>query len=168
MEEVPTKDGSYTMAEVKNLLLERRKLISSPTTINDLKQEINNFKKDIHWLKEKNITMEIRLDNIESLKESDSAADLNCIQEGLIPSMYFHKTTYSLRSANGEINSIEIDNILQNPKLQDKIATLKNKFSLDICGDHPNTFWNRKKHVVSFPYEEHFSEDNIPTKARPC
>uniref|UniRef100_M1DS21 Uncharacterized protein n=1 Tax=Solanum tuberosum TaxID=4113 RepID=M1DS21_SOLTU len=43
-EHIPTKEGSYTMAEAKNLLLERRKLISSPTTISDLKQEINNLK----------------------------------------------------------------------------------------------------------------------------
>jgi len=67
-----------------------------------------------------------------------------------------------------EINSIEIDSIIQNPKLQDKIAILQNQFSLEICGDHPNAFWNMKKHVVSLPYEESFVEDNIPTKARPC
>ncbi|KAG5590996.1 hypothetical protein H5410_041510 [Solanum commersonii] len=54
------------MAEVKNFLLERRKLISSPTTISDLKQEINNLKEDIHRLIEKNVTIEITLDNIES------------------------------------------------------------------------------------------------------
>ncbi|KAG5630644.1 hypothetical protein H5410_002361 [Solanum commersonii] len=52
-EEIPTKDGSYTMAEVKNVLLERRKIISSPTTINDLKEEINNLKEDIVRLKER-------------------------------------------------------------------------------------------------------------------
>ncbi|KAG5632438.1 hypothetical protein H5410_004155, partial [Solanum commersonii] len=39
-----------------------------------------------------------------------------------------------------------------------------NQFSIDICGDHPNAFWNRKKHVVNLPYEESFDEDNIPTK----
>jgi len=60
----------------------------------------------------------------------------------------------------GEINSIEIDNTLQNPKLQDNIAILKNHFSILICGDHPN--------VVSLSYEDNFTEDNIPTKARPC
>ncbi|KAG5581148.1 hypothetical protein H5410_051775 [Solanum commersonii] len=46
-----------------------------------------------------------------------------------------------------EINSIEVDHILQNPILQEKIAFLSNQFSLDICGDHPNAFWNRKKHI---------------------
>jgi len=47
-----------------------------------------------------------------------------------------------------EINSIEVDHILQNPKLQENIAILSNQFSLDICGDHPNAFWSRKKHVA--------------------
>ncbi|KAG5572213.1 hypothetical protein H5410_061979 [Solanum commersonii] len=68
----------------------------------------------------------------------------------------------------GEVNSIEVENVLQNPKLQDKIGILQNQFSLDICEDHPNAFWNRKKNVVSLPYEDNFIEDNIPTKARPC
>ncbi|KAG5630259.1 hypothetical protein H5410_001976 [Solanum commersonii] len=45
--EIPTKEGSYTMAEVKKPLLERRKIISSPTIISDLKDEINNLKEDI-------------------------------------------------------------------------------------------------------------------------
>ncbi|KAG5568089.1 hypothetical protein H5410_064895 [Solanum commersonii] len=48
------------------------------------------------------------------------------------------------------------------------ILQMKQRFSIDICGDHPNAFWNRKKHVVSLPYEDSFVEDNIPTKARPC
>ncbi|KAG5616226.1 hypothetical protein H5410_016050 [Solanum commersonii] len=52
-----------------------------------------------------------------------------------------------------------------NPKLQEKIAILINQFSIDICGDHPNAFLNRKKHVVSLPYEESFSRNNILSKA---
>ncbi|KAG5572444.1 hypothetical protein H5410_062210 [Solanum commersonii] len=50
-EEIPTKEGSYTMTEVKNLLLERRKMICSPTTINDLKEEVKILKEDIIRLK---------------------------------------------------------------------------------------------------------------------
>ncbi|KAG5573015.1 hypothetical protein H5410_062781 [Solanum commersonii] len=97
--------GSYTMAEEENDKL--------PTTISDLKEEINNLKDDITRLKEKNV-------------------------------------------------------VIENPKLQEKIAILKNQFSIDICGDHPNAFWNRKKHVISLPYEDNFIKDNISTKARPC
>ncbi|KAG5632439.1 hypothetical protein H5410_004156 [Solanum commersonii] len=43
--EIPTKEGSYTMAEVKNLLLERRKITSSPTTINDSKKTLPVLKR---------------------------------------------------------------------------------------------------------------------------
>ena len=195
----------------------------------------------------------------------DSGADLNVIQEGLIPTRYFHKTTHTLWHAGGdklqiqyklpkaficidnkcipqsfilaknisnqvilgtpflqsiypikkvdkngitgtfkekdiflefiiepfqkvlhnvydnikakqnqinflkqEINIINIDEQLKNPKLQNKIELLKNQISLEICNDHPNAFWDRKKHIVSLPYEDSFDEKNIPTKARPC
>ncbi|XP_049378027.1 uncharacterized protein LOC125842751 [Solanum stenotomum] len=40
--------------------------------------------------------------------------------------------------------------------------------AIDICADHPRSFWNRKKHIVTLPYEDNFSEDDIPTKSRPC
>ncbi|KAG5587048.1 hypothetical protein H5410_047482 [Solanum commersonii] len=151
--EIPTKEGSYTMAEVKNLLLERRKMTSSPTTISDLKEEIDNLKEDIIRLKEKNIVIEVRLDAIQALQNLEDKAS---------------ESSSSMEGENDKINSIEVDHILQNPKLQEKIAILKNQFSIDICGDHPNAFWNRKKHVVSLRYEDNFSEVNIPTKARPC
>ncbi|KAG5605282.1 hypothetical protein H5410_026774 [Solanum commersonii] len=59
IKEIPTKEGSYTMVEVQNLLVERIKLISFPTMINDLKQEINNIKEDIQQLKEKNVIIEL-------------------------------------------------------------------------------------------------------------
>ena len=42
------------------------------------------------------------------------------------------------------------------------------QFSLNICSDHPNTFWNIKKHIVNLPYVNNFNENQIPTKARPC
>uniref|UniRef100_A0A1S4AK65 CCHC-type domain-containing protein n=1 Tax=Nicotiana tabacum TaxID=4097 RepID=A0A1S4AK65_TOBAC len=40
--------------------------------------------------------------------------------------------------------------------------------AVDVCADHPSAFWNRKRHIVTLPYEENFSEDDIPTKSRPC
>ncbi|WMV51264.1 hypothetical protein MTR67_044649 [Solanum verrucosum] len=40
--------------------------------------------------------------------------------------------------------------------------------AIDICDDHPSAFWNRKKHIVTLPYEDNFSEDDIPTKSCPC
>ena len=38
---------------------------------------------------------------IEVIALIDTGADLNCIQEGLLPTKYYHKTTEKLSSANG-------------------------------------------------------------------
>ena len=195
----------------------------------------------------------------------DSGADLNCIQEGLIPTKYFQKTSHILREVSGrkldikykltnakicqsgvclplnftiiknmtsnkmilgnpflemiipfrvdekniigdyqgnqitfefimnpysrwvneiqdqltlkhnqinfikeEILSMNINEQIKYPKIQDKIKLLTNQFTLSICNDHPNAFWERKKHIVPLIYEDDFNEKNIPTKARPC
>jgi len=42
---------------------------------------------------------------------------------------------------------------------------ISEQIAIDICADHPSAFWNRKKHIVTFPYEDNFSEDDIPTKS---
>ena len=39
----------------------------------------------------------------------DSGADMNCIQEGLIPSKYFEKSTERLVSANGSQMKIKYE-----------------------------------------------------------
>ncbi|KAG5605753.1 hypothetical protein H5410_027245 [Solanum commersonii] len=92
--EIPTKEGSYTMAEVKNLLLERRKVTSSPTTISDLKEEINNLKEDITRLKEKNVVIEVRLDAIQALQNLDNASESSSSMEGENDSLDFIKNLY--------------------------------------------------------------------------
>ncbi|KAG5601110.1 hypothetical protein H5410_032480 [Solanum commersonii] len=38
--------------------------------------------------------------------------------------------------------------------------------AIDICANHPSAFWNRKKYIVTLPYEDDFSEENIPTKSQ--
>ncbi|KAG5584787.1 hypothetical protein H5410_045221 [Solanum commersonii] len=132
-------------------------MISSPTTISDLKEEINNLKEDIIRLKEKNVVIEVRLDVIQALQNLDKASESSSSLEGENDSLDFIKNLYlkndktdflySLKAFTSQ--NIEVDHILQHPKLRDKIAILSNQFSLDICGDHPNAFWNRKKHVVT-------------------
>ncbi|KAG5579985.1 hypothetical protein H5410_050612 [Solanum commersonii] len=172
------KERSYTMSKVKKLLHEKRKLISTPTTIWDLKEEINNLKSDIQILNKKNVAIENRLNNIESQKGHDSSSESSYEDEGdsfLQMLKMINELSSKLISKNqqvnfikDEINNIGVDTILQNSKLQENISFLKNQFSLKICGDHPNEFWNRKKHVVGLPYEDNFNNSNIPTKARPC
>ncbi|CAN4119567.1 unnamed protein product [Withania somnifera] len=66
-----------------------------------------------------------------------------------------------------EIYSLNIDNILTTPKIREKIKLIYEKLAVDICLDHPSAFWNRKRHIVTLPYEETFNEENIPTKSRP-
>ena len=39
----------------------------------------------------------------------DSSADMNCIQEGLIPSKYFEKSTEKLVSTNGTQTKIKYE-----------------------------------------------------------
>nr|XP_016441398.1 PREDICTED: uncharacterized protein LOC107766994 [Nicotiana tabacum] len=48
------------------------------------------------------------------------------------------------------------------------ILALLVKMVVDVCADHTSAFLNRKRHIVTLPYEENFSEDDIPTKSRPC
>uniref|UniRef100_A0A7N0VFA8 CCHC-type domain-containing protein n=1 Tax=Kalanchoe fedtschenkoi TaxID=63787 RepID=A0A7N0VFA8_KALFE len=270
-EEIPRIDTNpYMMSEVFKTLRQKQKLISeTPTSVLDLKIEIDNLKDEIKMLKHLNNNLNQRVSKLEDKTPSDlinpkepleegflsvinmitafkfhikikllinnnfmielialidSGADVSVIQEGLIPTKYFEKTTHSLRHAGGEklqidfkipkayicnnkvcipesfllvknitnqvilgtpflkqifpithiddkyfevtIYNIEID--LKNPKLIDKIKRLQDTMSLEICNDHPNAFWNRKKHIVSLPYEESFKEQDIPTKSRPC
>ena len=67
-----------------------------------------------------------------------------------------------------EINISNLKNSTKNPKSKGKIDKIYNEFSLEICSDLPNAFSDRKTHVVPLPYVDEFSENNVPTKARPC
>ncbi|KAL4197675.1 hypothetical protein AMTRI_Chr04g189480 [Amborella trichopoda] len=193
----------------------------------------------------------------------DSGADLNCINEGLVPSKYFDKTTQILNTADGsrlfinyklsaasvcnnhqcietpfimvkglsqvvilgvpfltllypltigqtgisstfqyipihfefihkpklkEINNVKsqlqnkkkflctlkqelqykfIKEQINTPLIQQKIQSIQQHIETCLCSEHPNAFWERKKHSISLPYEQGFDEKQIPTKARP-
>ena len=62
----------------------------------------------------------------------------------MLHEMYDHLTLkrnqiYFLKQ---EINSLTIEEKLQNPKLQGKIRMVETQFSLEICNDHPNASWD--------------------------
>ncbi|KAL4183005.1 hypothetical protein AMTRI_Chr11g95990 [Amborella trichopoda] len=193
----------------------------------------------------------------------DSGADLNCINEGLVPSKYFDKTTQILNTADGsrlfikyklsnasvcnnhqclntpfimvnglsqavilgvpfltllypltidqtrisstiqnipihfnfihkpklkELNNVKsqlqnkerflctlkqelkyksIEEQINTPSIQQKIQSIQHHIETSIGSEHPNAFWERKKHNISLPYEQGFDEKQIPTKARP-
>ncbi|KAL4196544.1 hypothetical protein AMTRI_Chr04g183780 [Amborella trichopoda] len=66
-----------------------------------------------------------------------------------------------------EIKYKVIEEQLQMPSIQQKIQSIQKQIETSICSEHPNAFWDRKKHSISLPYEPTFTESQIPTKARP-
>ncbi|KAG5577376.1 hypothetical protein H5410_057510 [Solanum commersonii] len=149
----------------------------------------------------------------------DSKADVSCVQEGLVPTKYFEKTTHMVRSTSGhaldihyklpntricqnkgfsatykdrdisytcitnpisrdinafinmkqehvdslqlELFSINIFDTLKSIKVQEKIKLISEQIAVDICADHPSALWNHKKHIVTLPYEDNFSENGM-------
>ncbi|KAG5580110.1 hypothetical protein H5410_050737 [Solanum commersonii] len=115
----------------------------------------------------------ILIDNsfsITNIAMIDSGANVSCIQEGLVPTKYFEKTTHMVKSASGHALDINMNifDTLKSAKVQEKIKLISEKMAINICADHPSAFWNWKKHIVTLSYEDAFSEKNIPTKSRPC
>ena len=55
----------------------------------------------------------------------DSGADMNCIQEGLIPSKYYESTTYRLTQANGD--RLKISNKLNKAYIHRRYQTCSSK-----------------------------------------
>ncbi|KAG5585430.1 hypothetical protein H5410_045864 [Solanum commersonii] len=156
--EIPTKEGSYTMAEVKNLLLEKRKMISSPTTISDWNEEINNLKEDIIRLKEKNVVIEVIIDAIQALQNMDKASESYSSLEG------GNDTTSSIGTSGININ---------HPMYKEFMDFMKSKKELDnntpsyssILMDDENIVvfdMNDKKKVTLLLEENDFKWRNEP------
>ncbi|GAV88831.1 LOW QUALITY PROTEIN: hypothetical protein CFOL_v3_32252, partial [Cephalotus follicularis] len=66
-----------------------------------------------------------------------------------------------------EVSNKKIKHQLQTSQIKEKIVSLKNNIIDNLCSDLPDAFWHRKRHMVSLSYEKNFTEQNIPTKARP-
>ncbi|XP_008233166.1 PREDICTED: uncharacterized protein LOC103332224 [Prunus mume] len=68
-------------------------------TLQDLQLEVKMVKKEIVELKQDLVRL---LEKESSESRSQSGADLNCIQEGLIPTKYYQKSKESLSTASGK------------------------------------------------------------------
>ena len=66
-----------------------------------------------------------------------------------------------------EINFLTIEEKLKDSNIREKINQLQEHIQKELCHNLPNAFWERKMHMISLPYEDNFTEDKIPTKARP-
>ncbi|RDY00448.1 hypothetical protein CR513_16376, partial [Mucuna pruriens] len=109
----------------------------------------------------------------------DSGADINCIQEGLIPTKYYKKILEGVTSANGSRMHIQYKlpkaTICKNQicfntafVLVTEKGLIAEKLGKEVCFEFvkpPKT--REKKYEVSLPYIENFDENKIPTKARP-
>ncbi|GAV63111.1 LOW QUALITY PROTEIN: hypothetical protein CFOL_v3_06632, partial [Cephalotus follicularis] len=69
---------------------------------------------------------------------------------------------YEIRNINKKLEQQS-----QTSQIQEKIKLLKNNIINNLCLELPDSFWHRKTHMVSLPYEKDFTKQNIPTKARP-
>ena len=89
-------------------------------------------------------------------------------------SVYQNQINNLLRSRQNDLMFLQkdlslkrIESQLQNDFIQKKISDFKDLIEKENCADLPSAFWNRKQHLVDFPYENSFDEKQIPTKARP-
>lgn len=75
--------------------------------------------------------------------------------------------TKFITSLKQEVSQRNLEERINDPKIQQRIKTIHEAMLNSICAESPNAFWERKKHVVNLPYEPGFDETLIPTKARP-
>lgn len=99
-------------------ILEKRKAEPESDSDQELTLQDEIFLETITSLTVQNWYVKIMINKDEFLLETialiDSEADLNCIQEGLIPTKYFEKTKEKLRMANG--SNLQIKYKLTNTK----------------------------------------------------
>ncbi|XP_047266245.1 uncharacterized protein LOC107865634 [Capsicum annuum] len=104
------------------------------------------------------ITPNCKLQKLKSLELSDE----------------IHNQVYNLLYTSDEVEKLkrEIISLQQNQMITDhrllKIEETTNFSTSSSKGKEKDLEHSRKKHIVSLPYEENFSEDKIPTKSRPC
>ncbi|XP_060210888.1 uncharacterized protein LOC132637884 [Lycium barbarum] len=63
--QIQESPGPYTMSEVKKLLQQRRNIITTPATTQDLEKEIDNLKQEISTLKQHNMILDEKISRIE-------------------------------------------------------------------------------------------------------
>ncbi|XP_049414765.1 uncharacterized protein LOC125877545 [Solanum stenotomum] len=125
---------------VVNARLNNQLIVIRDASFDDLKGEIENFKNEIKSLKQHQMICDHRLTQIEKAYNKGK----NIVEE-------------DIPAVNTLANSFNSD-----PKKDMCLGMMQ------VVTAHKCAFWNRKKHIVTIPYEDNFSEDNIPKKSRPC
>jgi len=81
--------------------------------------------------------------NVMELQSSSIFKQINCLQ----------LKQKQISHLQDELSHKRIEEQLLNPSLQTKISNLEHIFKEKVCSDLPNAFWERKKHIISLPYE---------------
>ncbi|WMV09102.1 hypothetical protein MTR67_002487 [Solanum verrucosum] len=163
----------YSLSEVHNRLSSKQTMVVRDSSFDDLKGEIEHLKEEIKFLKQNHIICDHRLTQIESAnskgktKIDDFPVEENTLAKPVTidPKQNMFLGMMQVVTAHKCMN---IFDTLKATKVQEKIKIISEQMAIDICAEHPSAFWNRKKHIVTLPYEDDFSEENIPTKSRPC
>ncbi|GAV87545.1 hypothetical protein CFOL_v3_30971 [Cephalotus follicularis] len=98
-------------------------------------------------------------DSIQEITKELSNTKINPLKIESLTSYYYRLTYPDLQ--------IEERGKFTQASYQKKIDSLKNNIIKNLCSDIPDAFWHRKRHMVSLSYQKDFTEQNIPTKARP-
>ena len=102
---------------------------------------------------------EIKFEFSSPMKNKDSVA----LQEASISKIIYAKEK-QIAFLQTEIIQANIEEQFVIPKIQQKIQTIKRLFEEYVSADIPDTFRDRKQHMIELPYEKDFHEINIPTK----
>lgn len=127
--------------------------------------QIYPFKADYKGLTTKNFGKKIFFE----FSNPPSYKDVKSLKEAAI-SKIIHNINLKrnhIQFLKEEISFQKIEKRLQESSIKNQIIILQTKIEQEICSTIPNAFWDRKKHVISLPYNSDFHESNIPTKSRP-
>jgi hypothetical protein len=93
-----------------------------------------------------------------------SRLDINVNQLNL--NLIYAKTKH-LNFLKQEVKYKRIAEQLSDKLLQSKISAFNNKIVDIVCSELPNTFWHRKKYIISLPYVKDFSKKRFLPKPDP-
>nr|KYP41501.1 polyprotein [Cajanus cajan] len=101
--------------------------------------------------------------NPKKIKEINNIKDVN--EDNFITRI--KAKSDQIKFLKNEIKHKNIEEKIHEPKVREKFKEIEQEIIKEICSEVPNAFWDRNSFEIELPYEEGFSEKDIPTKAKP-
>ncbi|KAG5619565.1 hypothetical protein H5410_004783 [Solanum commersonii] len=164
----------YSLSEVNNRL-NKQPTSTRDSSFDDLKIEVEKLKNEIKSLKQNQMICEHHLPIILgtpfinaiypftniNIKEFSATYEDRDISYTFITDPISRDINALINMKQKHVDSLQLE-------LFRKIKLISEHIVVDIFADHPSAFWNHKNQIVTLPYEGDFSENDIPTKYRPC